>query len=86
MKKINTQIAKQSVFTDEYYALYIAVSNDSLFIMNKRLSCVEAIITGKDYSGLLLAFNDENEFLDAISLFKDMILTDSNPINYINSL
>jgi len=64
---------------------YIAISSDCLLIINKQLEAVEWIIEGNDTNGVYLSADTENDFLDAISLFKSMILKGQNPITYFNT-
>ena len=63
---------------------YIAISSDTLLIINKQLELVEWIIEGNDTNGIYLAADTEDDFLDALSLFKHLILTGNNPKTYIN--
>ena len=64
------------------YDLYIAISSDTLLIIDKQLDLVESIIHGNDVDGLYCSFDDEDDFLDSIILFKKMILDGINPKTY----
>lgn len=58
---------------------YIAISSDTLLIIDKQLELTEWIIKGKDKNGIYLSAETQDDFLDAISLFKRVILSGQNP-------
>jgi hypothetical protein len=62
---------------------YLVISSDSLLIIDKELNFVEWIISGNDNNGYYFSAKDENEFLDAIIVLKNIILSGHNPFNYI---
>lgn len=64
---------------------FIAISSDTLLIINKHLEAVEWIIEGNDTDGIYLSANSQDDFLDAISFFKEKILSNENPKLYINT-
>jgi hypothetical protein len=65
---------------------YIVISSDSLLIINKHLELVENIIRNNDNSGLILSCSTEDDFLDSISFFKNMILSGGNPCHYVTEV
>lgn len=65
--------------TTDGYDCYICISSDSLLVLDKQLGLVEWIIQGQDNSAIYLSAESEDDFLDAISLFKKMILAGLNP-------
>jgi hypothetical protein len=58
---------------------YIVISSDSLLIIDKELELIEWIIEGCDTDGIYLSTDNENDFLDAIILFKNILLSGGNP-------
>ena len=65
------------------YSLYIAISSDTLLIIDKQLNLVESIIHGDDVDGVYVSCDNQNDFLDAIILLKKIILSGNNPLDYI---
>lgn len=63
---------------------FIAISSDTLLIINKHLEAVEWIIEGNDTDGIYLLANSEDDFLDAISFFKEKLLSGDNPKKYVD--
>lgn len=62
---------------------YIVISSDSLLIIDRELELVEWIIEGNDTNGIYMSADSEDDFLDAILFFKDIILRGDNPKLYI---
>lgn len=58
---------------------YIVISNDSLLIIDKELELVEWIIEGDNTDGIYMSADCEDDFLDAIILFKNILLSGGNP-------
>lgn len=58
---------------------YIVISSDSLLIIDKELELVEWIIEGDNTDGLYISADCEDDFLDAIIFFKDILLSGGNP-------
>jgi hypothetical protein len=62
---------------------YIVISSDNLLIINKELELVEWIIEGNDTDGIYMSAENEDDFLDAIIFFKNILLSGDNPKLYI---
>ena len=62
---------------------YIVISSDTLLIIDEDLELVEWIIEGDDTDGIYLSSDNSNDFLDAIIVLKEIILSGNNPITYI---
>lgn len=58
---------------------YIVISSDSLLIIDKELELVEWIIEGDNTDGIYMSADCEDDFLDAIIFFKDILLSGGNP-------
>jgi hypothetical protein len=58
---------------------YIAISSDSLLIIDKDLELVEWIIEGNNTDGVYMSADCEDDFLDAIIFFKNILLSGGNP-------
>jgi len=84
MIQVQPQTVKQ--IDDSSFIHYIVISSDCLLIIDRELQLVEWILEGNDTNGVYLQADDENEFLDAISLFKRMILNGENPVKYAHAL
>lgn len=63
---------------------YIAISSDSLLIIDKDLELIEWIIEGNSTDGVYLSCDSEDDFLDAILVLKNVILSGNNPLKSIN--
>jgi hypothetical protein len=75
---VSSELISSGEFKD-----YLVISSDSLLIIDKELNFVEWIISGNDNNGYYFSAKDENEFLDAIIVLKNIILSGHNPFNYI---
>jgi hypothetical protein len=70
--------------TNSTYDYYLGVSSDTLLVLDKeKVEVVEEIIRGIDNSGLLLEACDEDCFLEAITMIKQLILAGKNPLQII---
>ena len=75
---------------DTAYEYYLAVSSDKLLVLKRKnntyndYELVEYIIEGKDNNGTLFSCPDEDTFLDAIIVIKDILLQGRNPLLEIN--
>jgi hypothetical protein len=58
---------------------YIVISDDSLLIIDKDLELVEWIIEGDNTDGIYMSADCEDDFLDAILFFKNILLSGGNP-------
>lgn len=64
---------------NENYPYYMALSTDSLFVVDNKYDFVECIIQGKDVVANVLAATDEEMFLETLQLLKDCIKSGRNP-------
>lgn len=81
---------KECTFTaedDNMYQYFLAVSSDKLLVLSKikdnDYKLVEEIVSGKDTNGTLCSCADEDSFLDAIIVIKDMLLRGLNPLEHL---
>jgi hypothetical protein len=84
-------LLKPCTFTiedNQAYPYLLAVSSDKLIILEKiendDYMLVEAIVDGKDNDGTLFSCPDEDSFLDAIIVIKDMLLSGLNPLKHLD--
>lgn len=80
---MNTITSKLTVVSphieNDSFKDYIVISSDSLLIIDKELELVEWIIEGDNTDGLYISADCEDDFLDAIIFFKDILLSGGNP-------
>ena len=71
----------------EGYKTLIGVSSDSLLIVNLDMSrIIEWIIKGDNNDGVVIMAETLDEFLDTISLLKEIIVSKKNPFKEISIL
>lgn len=56
---------------EDSYEFYLAVSTDTLLVLDNKKEFVEVVIYGNDNDGNLLGFNCQDDLLDAIVIFKE---------------
>jgi hypothetical protein len=84
MNTIVDKLTKVSSYIEnDSFKDYIAISCDSLLVVNKDLELVEWIIEGNSTDGIYMSTDTEDDFLDAIVFFKNIILSGNNPLDYI---
>ena len=84
MITITNKLTLVSSHTDnDSFKDYIAISSDSLLVIDKDLELVEWIIKGDNTDGVYMSADTEDDFLDAIVFFKNIILSGNNPLDYI---
>lgn len=84
MNTIVDKLTKVSPYIEnDSFKDYIAISCDSLLVINKDLELVEWIIEGNSTDGVYMSADTEDDFLDAIVFFKNIILSGNNPLDYI---
>lgn len=84
MKTLIERLTKVSPYIEnDSFKDYIAISCDSLLVIDKDLELVEWIIDGNSTDGLYLSCDNEDDFLDAIIFFKKIILSGDNPLDYV---
>lgn len=77
---INTLEESISTLSNNF-SYYLAVSSDSLYIIDPVTNkVIEIIVDGKDNSALLCCSDDVDHFLDCISIIKEDILNHRNPL------
>lgn len=74
---------------DTAYKYFLAVSSDKLLVLQRLdnyddYELVEYIVEGKDNNGTLFSCPDEDSFLDAIIVIKDMLLSGLNPLKHLD--
>ena len=80
MTTLTDKLTLVSTYTDnDSFKDYICISSDSLLIIDKELDLVEWIIQGHDTKGVYMSAETEDDFLDAIIFFKDILLSGGNP-------
>jgi hypothetical protein len=70
---------------DTAYNYYLAVSSDKLLVLQRMdnyndYELIDCIVEGKDNNGTLFSCPDEDSFLDAIIVIKDILLQGRNPL------
>lgn len=74
---------------DTAYKYFLAVSSDKLLVLQRLdnyddYELVEYIVEGVDNNGTLFSCPDEDSFLDAIIVIKDMLLSGINPLKHLD--
>jgi len=85
-------LLKPCTFTPEddcAYKYFLAVSSDKLLVLQRMdnyndYELVEYIVEGKCNNGTLFSCPDEDTFLDAIIVIKNMILSGLNPLKHLD--
>ena len=68
---------------NNYYEYLLAVSTDTLAVINSKLELEKIIIQGNDNNAFLCACTDINHFLDCLTMLEDMINKRNNTLNNI---
>ena len=68
---------------NNYYEYLLAVSTDTLAVINSKLELEKIIIQGNDNDAFLCACTDINHFLDCLTMLEDMINKRNNTLNNI---
>lgn len=73
----------KSVFdsSNDTYPYLLAVSTNSLLIVNEKREFVEWVIKGVDKDAYLLSAPDEDTFLESLSLLKECIQSGQDPFD-----
>ena len=66
-----------------HYEYLLAVSTDSLAVINSKMELEKFIIKGNDNNAFLCACTDINHFLDCLAILEEMILKGINALNTI---
>ena len=62
---------------NNYYEYLLAVSTDTLAVINSKLELEKIIIKGNDNDALICACTDINHFLDCLTQLEEMINNDN---------
>ena len=62
---------------NNYYEYLLAVSTDTLAVINSKLELEKIIIQGNDNDALICACTDINHFLDCLTMLEEMINNDN---------
>ena len=62
---------------NNYYEYLLAVSTDTLAVINSKLELEKIIIQGNDNDALICACTDINHFLDCLTRLEEMINNDN---------
>ena len=82
MTTLTDKLTLVSTYTDnDSFKDYLCISSDSLLIIDKELDLVEWIIQGHDNNGVYMSAETEDDFLDAIIVLKNVILSGCNPLD-----
>lgn len=76
-----TTTKEVSYSSDGIYQYYLAVSTDSLVILNDKEEFVEWVVKGDDRDAYVLSAPDEDTFLESLSLLKECIQSGNNPFD-----
>ena len=72
-------------FSNEGYEYLLAVSTDTLVVISKdQQERIDTIVEGIDKNGYVLLCDNEDSFLDAISIFKEDIISGNNPLKLLD--
>jgi hypothetical protein len=84
MVALQTKTMFDEIHMDEY-PFYLAFSSDTLVVLDEERFLVESILQGVDKDGILCVAENEDKFLEAITVIKEMISMGLNPINYFKT-
>lgn len=65
------------------YKFRLAVTDDSLVVINSKKETIEKIICRTDHLSLIVSCPDEDTFLDGIVFFKGMINRGQSPKQWV---
>ena len=68
---------------EHVYDYFLAITPDSLYVMGRQKEIVEPIIIGSDNKGYLVSADNEDAFLNAISIVKRAIQAGLDPVKEI---
>ena len=80
---METKLCTLTVVKEDSYNGYeflLAISSDCLVVLDTKQEFVEWIVAGNDVNGVVAEADNEDEFLDAIIVIKDMIKSGINPL------
>ena len=65
------------------YEYLIAVSTDSLAVLNSKIELEKFIIQGKDDNAFVCTCTDINHFLDCLAILEELIINKKNVLNFL---
>lgn len=65
------------------YEYLIAVSTDSLAVINSKIELEKIIIQGKDNNAFVCACTDINHFLDCLAIIEELIINKKNALSVL---
>ena len=70
-------------FLTTHYEYLLAVSTDSLAVVNSKLELEKFVIKGNDNDAFLCACTDINHFLDCLAIIEELILNKKNALSVL---
>ena len=65
------------------YEYLIAVSTDSLAVVNSKIELEKIIIQGKDNNAFVCACTDINHFLDCLAIIEELLINKKNALSVL---
>ena len=65
------------------YEYLIAVSTDSLAVLNSKIELEKIIIQGKDNNAFVCTCTDINHFLDCLAIIEELIINKKNALSVL---
>ena len=65
------------------YEYLIAVSTDTLAVVNSKIELEKIIIKGKDNDAFVCACDDINHFLDCLAILEELIINKKNALSVL---
>ena len=65
------------------YEYLLAVSTDSLAVVNSKLELEKIIIQGKDNNAFVCTCNDINHFLDCLAIIEELLINKKNALSVL---
>lgn len=70
-------------FLTTHYEYLLAVSTDSLAVINSEMKLEKFVIKGNDNDAFLCACTDINHFLDCLTKLEELIINKKNALNVL---
>ena len=81
LSRVKEEVAETEL--ENCYEYLLAVSTDTLVVINSKIEIEKVIIQGNDNDAYLCGCRDINHFLDALASLEELINNRINPINSI---
>lgn len=65
------------------YEFRLAVTNDSLVVINSKKETIEKIICRTDHMSVIVSCPNEDTFLDTLEMFKNIIKSGQSPKQWV---